>query len=157
LTGFPGASNTVDTAFIEENIDTLYWATQDHSFIVIAGSNGHDDTTTSANNIVQGHAYSVMRILPISDEEGNFMTDLIKLRNPWGSELYTGPYSDSSSMWTDAIKEQVGDFEISNDGSFYIDSETFVNEFKSIAINYYEDGMQANLFFVEDFEFEEEY
>lgn len=85
------------------------------------------------------------------------MTDLIKLRNPWGSELYTGPYSDSSSMWTDAIKEQVGDFEDSDDGSFYMDSETFGNEFKSLAINYYEDGMQANLFFVEDFEFEEEY
>lgn len=45
LTGFPGMSYTVNEAFMADNINTLYWATQDHSYIVIAGSNGYDDST----------------------------------------------------------------------------------------------------------------
>lgn len=85
-----------------------------------------------------------MRILPVYDEQGNYLTDLIKLRNPWGKETYTGPYSDTSNDWTESLKEQVGDFEIEDDGSFYIDALTFVNEFKSLAINFYEHDMVAN-------------
>jgi hypothetical protein len=53
-----------------------------------------------------------MRILPVFDEQGNYLTDLIKLRNPWGKEVYTGPYSGTSNEWTASLKEQVGDFEI---------------------------------------------
>jgi len=35
------------------------------------------------------HAYTLMGTATLSDG-----TKLLKMRNPWGSEVYTGPYSD---------------------------------------------------------------
>lgn len=82
----------------------LYWALDDHDFIVIAGSDGYDDFTTSDMGIVHGHAYSVFGISSIHDSEGEYITDLVHLRNPWGFEMYTGPYSDESALWTPSTK-----------------------------------------------------
>jgi hypothetical protein len=54
---------------------------------------------------------------------------LLKLRNPWGSEKYHGPYSDSDSVWnTGNYAEQVGLVK-ADDGIFFIDIPTFMSDF----------------------------
>lgn len=50
------------------------------------------------------------------------MIKLIKLRNPWGSEDYFGPWSDKSTLWTDDLKRQVGGVKVNDkDGIFFLE------------------------------------
>jgi hypothetical protein len=81
---------------------------------------------------------------------------LLKLRNPWGQEEYLGPWSDSSNLWTDYTKSQV-DYLNSNNGEFYIDLDTFVTEFGTYDISFYEPGMQKSLFYVDHFDWDKTY
>lgn len=45
------------------------------------------------------HAYSLLDLVHLSNG-----VRLAKIRNPWGSEKYHGEYSDSSPLWTPALK-----------------------------------------------------
>jgi len=103
--------------------DHLKWAVVDHRFTTVAGSHGSSDSLLSAIGIVQNHAYNVFGLYDITKDNGQEVT-LVKLRNPWGEEEYFGPWSDSSSLWTDYTKSQV-DYENKNNGEFYIDIDTF--------------------------------
>lgn len=47
--------------------------------------------------LTSGHAYSLLDIVDLEDGP-----TLVKMRNPWSSEKYNGPWSDSDSRWTDA-------------------------------------------------------
>jgi len=62
--------------------------------------------------MVQGHVYTVLGTVV----EGNIMK--LKVRNPWGSEQYVGPYSDSV-----------------NDGTFFTDIDTYMSEFDGTYIH----------------------
>ena len=63
------------------------------------------------------HAYSLMNTATLSDG-----TKLVKLRNPWGTEKYTGPYSDS--QLTAAQIKELGHV-VKDDGVFWMDMNTF--------------------------------
>ena len=65
------------------------------------------------------HAYSVRAVKTLSNG-----VRLVEVRNPWGSEKYKGPWSDSSDKWTAKFKEEVG-FEKRNDGIFWCDLDTY--------------------------------
>lgn len=41
------------------------------------------------------HAYTMLDTLTLSNGQR-----LIKMRNPWGSETYNGPWGDDSAKWT---------------------------------------------------------
>lgn len=62
--------------------------------ILQAGTSGGNDTETSANGIVLGHAYTILGVVELSAGPR-----LVKLRNPWGSEKWRGRWSDSSDLW----------------------------------------------------------
>ena len=54
-------------------------------------------------------------------------TKLVKVRNPHGEETYTGPYSDSSTLWTTATRKEantkLGESDalaVSDDGAFWM-------------------------------------
>jgi hypothetical protein len=104
LTGFPGFSSYMSELSLTDLREILFWALDLHDFVVMGGSAGDSDTTTDDMGIVQAHAYSVLSITPVYDQTGNYVTDLLHMRNPWGSELYTGPWSDDSTLWTDYLK-----------------------------------------------------
>ena len=55
------------------------------------------------------------------------------MRNPWGSERYTGPWSDDDSRWTDALKEEVGLVE-ANDGIFWMELAGFQYAMSSLEV-----------------------
>lgn len=53
--------------------------------------------------LVSGHAYSLLGVEKIKDKSG-IVDTLAKMRNPWGSEMYTGKWSDSDPNWTSGFK-----------------------------------------------------
>lgn len=57
-------------------------------------------THSSKYNIVNYHAYTVLRSAAIKDSNGKVVERLIQVRNPWSKEKYNGPWSDNSKEWT---------------------------------------------------------
>jgi len=57
---------------------------------------------TAEFNLSKSHAYT---ILDYVSHEG---LDLIKIRNPWRSESYKGPYHDGDSRWTESLRQATG-------------------------------------------------
>jgi hypothetical protein len=66
--------------------------------VLTAGSWFCNTGPEDQGGIACSHAYTILHTYEIGDLK------LVKMRNPWGSEEYTGPYSDGDSNWTDAIK-----------------------------------------------------
>ena len=80
-----------------------------------------------------GHAYTTLGALKTKDAQGNDLR-LVKVRNPWGWEVYHGPYSDSSDLWTDELRQETG-YAWANDGVFWIDIKTYKEEFTDTSFN----------------------
>jgi len=56
-----------------------------------AGMGGSD--SEDRNGIVQRHAYTVLRVVPVQRFR------FVQLRNPWGKFEWTGGWSDASDLW----------------------------------------------------------
>lgn len=74
-------------------------------------------------NLVTGHVYTVLGVLSLTNGPR-----LVKLRNPWGSEQYTGPFKDDGDEWTDAWKQEAG-LVVADDGIFHMPIDDFVKPF----------------------------
>ena len=61
------------------------------------------DKDTNDIGVPYRHAFTVNGAVELSDG-----TKLIRIRNPWGSELFHGDWSDSSTKWTEKLKEDAG-------------------------------------------------
>ena len=66
--------------------------------------------------IVGSHAYSVMDAV---EKKGH---RLLKLRNPWGSDEWKGPWSDGSEQWTPEWMHELN-HRFGDDGMFWISYE----------------------------------
>lgn len=56
------------------------------------------------------------------------------MRNPWGMEMYTGPWNDNDyDHWTDDFKRQAGHSR-KDDGIFYMPAEDFKKAFTIYSI-----------------------
>jgi len=95
-----------------------------------AGSNSHEfgDSATSPMGIVQGHAFSILKLAEV---DGN---KLMQIRNPWGRGEWKGDWSDNSSKWTTRNRNLLDWHEKKDDGIFWIDINDYVNEFDSIYV-----------------------
>eukprot|EP00448_Togula_jolla_P038000 CAMPEP_0170640680 /NCGR_PEP_ID=MMETSP0224-20130122/40359_1 /TAXON_ID=285029 /ORGANISM="Togula jolla, Strain CCCM 725" /LENGTH=936 /DNA_ID=CAMNT_0010971213 /DNA_START=32 /DNA_END=2842 /DNA_ORIENTATION=+ len=82
------------------------------------------------DGLVEGHAYSV---LSVQKARGKTM---IKLRNPWGSTEWTGPFSDKCGDWeaNPELKEDLA-LEVIEDGEFWMPWESFDRIFDSIYVS----------------------
>lgn len=60
------------------------------------------------------------------------------MRNPWGSETYTGPWNDQDTQWTEEFQAQVNHIR-ADDGTFYIPLDNFRNAFTWYNIAMYSD------------------
>ena len=95
-----------------------------------AGSNSHEDGDSAASplGIVQGHAFSILRLV---DADGH---KLMQIRNPWGRGEWTGDWSDDSEKWTTRLRNLVDWHETKDDGIFWIDLNDYVTEFDSVYV-----------------------
>lgn len=78
------------------------------------------------------HAYTILSVHLLDNG-----VQLIRMRNPWGSEGYSGPYSDGSDEWTDADKEKV-DYVDADDGMFYMIFDDFLEAFPEYQVNMFD-------------------
>ena len=97
--------------YIEMNSGSI---TADALWDILLESDGKDDIITATtggagdhdltheNGLAHSHAYTVVGVVTLDTG-----ARLVKMRNPWGSERYTGPYCDTCSEWTDATAEAV--------------------------------------------------
>ena len=72
---------------------------------------------------------------------GEDSTRLLKMRNPWGSVRYHGDWSYHSELWTDDLREFVEENDSkadqnNHDGIFYIDIDSFKENFAEFSVNY---------------------
>ena len=82
LTGMP--VNYIDSTKDTEDVLWQKFDNMDKKNWVIIASN-----RVQKYGLPSGHAYSLMGTAKLTDG-----TELLKVRNPWGSEVYDGPYSD---------------------------------------------------------------
>ena len=57
-------------------------------------------------NLYGGHAYTLLDAFELY-KDGQPQEKLLKIRNPWGSEYFSGSWSDASELWTEDLKKQV--------------------------------------------------
>ena len=62
--------------------------------------------------------------------DGSQKHRLVKLRNPWAKEKYTGPWSDGSSEWTDDLSKQAK-HTMKDDGTFFVPFKIYVDYFRT--------------------------
>lgn len=88
-------------------------------------------------SLVTGHAYTILGITEL--KAGNtVLHQLIKMRNPWGKEMYNGPWHDSDPRWSDEFKKQAK-LVVANDGVFHMPLEDFKKAFTIYNILNYQD------------------
>lgn len=76
-------------------------------------------------------------------------TQLVHMRNPWGTELYTGDWSDESELWNDQLKAEAY-WEDLDDGMFYMSLDDYKREFAYTGLNFPTEQMFRAHFMVED-------
>jgi len=96
----------------------------------------YDEELAAQKGIVKGHAYTIFTAREVQDANGDKIR-LIKLRNPWGTDEWVGDWCDSSSLWTDELKEEVGFEEDEDDGIFWMDFNDFKTIFGQWMVNKY--------------------
>jgi hypothetical protein len=85
----------------------------------------------AAVGLTTGHAFSLIRVKQTT--QGH---KLCMIRNPWGNEKeWNGDWSDSSPLWTDDIKIQVG-FYKADDGTFWMSWDDVWKWFTAGSVTY---------------------
>lgn len=106
---------------------------------------GCDTSSYPPYSLGGGHAYTIVSYHYLKDSNGNVQYRLLRVRNPWGADSYTGPWADSDSRWTTSYKSQVP-YVNSNDGFFFIEVSDFVNAFYYFSVNYFNTNYRVNYY-----------
>ena len=110
------------------------------------GNGSHDEK--SANGVPYNHAFTVLGAKELTDAAGKKIR-LVNIRNPWGTEWYSGAYSDKSPLWTDDLRKQAGSV-IGNDGEFFIPIADYMTDFEETQFSYNTKNMSRSHFLVLD-------
>ena len=100
-------------------------------FTAIVSSEMNGVEIASENGLISGHSFELLGIYEV--ESDGEIVRLVKLRNPWGYEDWTGDWSKHSDLWTREVREQL-DCDLDEDGEFYMSFEDFVTEYKRTSI-----------------------
>jgi calpain-15 len=57
----------------------------------------------AVHNLEPGHSYTILSALEVKADNGK-AARLIKMRNPWSTETYEGPWSLDDETWTPEMK-----------------------------------------------------
>jgi hypothetical protein len=92
--------------------------------------------------LVKCHAYVILGVKEISNGD-----KLVKMRNPWGVESFTGQYRDASM--SSSVKSELNHTN-SNDGTFYMTLDEFMSDIQYVGINYNTENWFHDYFLVLD-------
>ena len=88
-------------------------------------------TRNTEYGLSKRHIYTLIATKEYNGEQ------LIKLRNPYGRERYTGPWNDKdSAKWTVDAKEKLGHLN-ADDGTFWMLHEDFHRIFDKCVVGMY--------------------
>lgn len=91
--------------------------------------------------LVGGHTYSVIKVAEVVDSNG-FKSQIVNIRNPWGSFEWNGPWGDKSYLWTEEAQKKVNFVDDDNDGLFWMQLRDFKQYFSNLYICKYDDNKQ---------------
>jgi len=114
----------------------------DFRIINKADKNNHLISASCINTkhgLIAYHAYTVMSAHTLSDG-----TKLVRMRNPWGREAYTGPWCDDCGEWNDEYKKEVNYVNDKTDGIFFMPYELFVFCFPYYYVVIYDENLIQN-------------
>ena len=77
------------------------------------------------------HAYSILDARTLKEKEPEKEFRLLKVRNPWGKDEWTGAWSDKSEMWTPERRELLQHMD-KDDGVFWITYEDLLRYYPVI-------------------------
>ena len=102
------------------------------SYVMTAAITLCDDDDIELFGTMCQHAYTIIGTAEYQGEK------LVHVRNPWGVEKYTGPWSDGDSKWTQDAYNQLGHAK-KNDGTFWVPLENFKEMFNYMNVAFYEE------------------
>ena len=115
--------------------------------MISASTPGESDADKSARGIAQKHVYTVLSAHEAVNGQGQTVK-LYRIRNPWGKEHYNGPYSDDdTSRWDTTLQNNVN-YHNENDGTFFIDIDTYHAEFEGTSIHTDTTNMKHSYFLI---------
>lgn len=68
------------------------------------------------DGIYFGHSYGIVTAQEITDSKGEKVR-LVKLRNPWINEKWTGEWSNGSENWTDELRSRLNYPKVEQEGN----------------------------------------
>ncbi|XP_074131691.1 calpain-1 catalytic subunit isoform X1 [Sminthopsis crassicaudata] len=96
-------------------------------------TNAFDIEAITFKKLVKGHAYSVTGAQQVTHRGRS--VNLIRMRNPWGEVEWTGPWSDSSSEWSQVAPSDRQELQVKmEDGEFWMSFNDFLREFTRLEI-----------------------
>jgi hypothetical protein len=114
----------------------IYNADQHEYVLATAASSkntGKEKSDLKDAGIIDAHAYSLIDTYPIITDDKR-KVNLIKIRNPWGSDEWNGDWSDKDKKnWTEDLQRKLK-FEDKDDGEFWIDFENFLKFYYNTTI-----------------------
>ncbi|KAK2189237.1 hypothetical protein NP493_113g04032 [Ridgeia piscesae] len=89
-----------------------------------------------SSGLYEGHAYSITGLVKFN-YRGRKMR-LLRLRNPWGKNEWTGDWSDRSELWKNVSDKDKSTMElkVENDGEFWMSFEDWKKHFRELQICY---------------------
>merc|ERR1712048_513240 len=126
-----GGGGDMDKHFSQDDVFQKMCAWDAANFIMGAGTRSGSDTETT-DGIVDGHAYTILTCIMNAGGTG---FDMVKMRNPWGSqEFECGGWTDGGHNWKKfpEVYEACGRPEARDDGIFWMAKENFFKYFKQV-------------------------
>ncbi|XP_062909339.1 calpain-3-like isoform X2 [Mobula hypostoma] len=90
--------------------------------------------TRLPSGLVKGHAYSVTGVDEVTHR--NQKVKLVRLRNPWGTVEWNGPWSDKAREWSEIDKSQKQrlQHQMKDDGEFWMAFDDFKRNYTKLEI-----------------------
>ncbi|XP_072120767.1 calpain-3-like isoform X1 [Mobula birostris] len=90
--------------------------------------------TRLPSGLVKGHAYSVTGVDEVTHR--NQKVKLVRLRNPWGTVEWNGPWSDKAREWSEIDKSQKQrlQHQMKDDGEFWMAFDDFKKNYTKLEI-----------------------
>jgi hypothetical protein len=100
LTGAPTYTYDLEDLTSDEIWSYISDSDEEDMIITAATECIESDSSVNAVGLALSHAYSVLGVYKVYNADGTLKADLIKMRNPWGSDgSYNGTWSDSDTIW----------------------------------------------------------